>query len=117
MMSERRELGGEWTPASAGKAVAPETPSINRDVAAQNRRLDDHDRRNHAARAALVERFREEFRVRPGMWVTRAEARRLFGVPEDICERVLDRLVVEGMLIRNADGIYRRPPVFAGRRW
>jgi hypothetical protein len=45
-----------------------------------------------------------------GLWVTRSEARRLFGVREDICERVLDRLVVEGMLIRSAAGVYRRPP-------
>jgi hypothetical protein len=116
-MSERRVLGDDWTAAGAGKTVASETPSVNRDVAAQNRRLDDRDRRNHAARAALVERFREEFRVRPGMWVTPAEARRLFGTPDDICERVLDRLVEEGLLIRSADGIYRRPPTFVGRRW
>ena len=70
----------------------------------------DAERRNVIARAALVERFRTEFRTMPGLWVTPSEARRLFGAPEDICGRVLDQLVVEGMLIRNADGIYRRPP-------
>lgn len=48
-----------------------------------------------------------------GLWVTRAEARRLFGVREDICERVLDRLVADGMLIRSAGGVYRRPPPFS----
>jgi len=51
-----------------------------------------------------------------GLWVTRSEARRLFGVREDICERVLDRLVLEGLLIRSADGIYRRPPPFSAPR-
>jgi hypothetical protein len=68
------------------------------------------ERRDPVARAALVERFRQEFRTMSGLWVTRSEARRLFGVREDICERVLDRLVVEGLLIRGAGGIYRRPP-------
>ena len=48
----------------------------------------------------------------PGLWVTKSEARRLFGVPEDICGRVLDMLVAEGMLIRGDDGVYRRPPLF-----
>jgi len=52
----------------------------------------------------------------PGLWVTRAEARRLFGMPEDICERVLNQLVTEGMLVRSADGIYRRPPAIVTRR-
>jgi len=46
----------------------------------------------------------------PGLWVTRGEARRLFGVPEDICGRVLDRLVLEGTLIRTPAGIYHTPP-------
>jgi len=52
----------------------------------------------------------------PGLWVTRSEARRLFGVPEDICERVLNQLVAEGALMRSADGIYRRPPPIVARR-
>jgi len=75
------------------------------------------ERRDPAARAALLERFRQEFRTMSGLWVTRSEARRLFGVREDICERVLDRLVVEGMLIRGADGVYRRPPSVGAARW
>jgi hypothetical protein len=52
----------------------------------------------------------------PGLWVTRSDARRLFGMPEDICERVLNQLVAEGMLIRSADGVYRRPPSIVVRR-
>ena len=63
-----------------------------------------------------MERFRAEFRDMPGLWVTRAEARRLFGVPEDICGRVLDSLVIEGLLVRTADGIYRPPPRTGLRR-
>jgi hypothetical protein len=86
------------------------------DVAPQNRRPEGADRRHPIERAALVERFRSEFRTMPGLWVTRSEARRLFGVPEDICGRVLDSLVAEGMLIQSADGVYRRPPPIAVRR-
>jgi hypothetical protein len=75
------------------------------------------DRRDSAGRAALLERFRSEFRALPGLWVTRSDAGRLFGLPEDICERVLNRLVTEGLLIRTADGIYHTPyRVASGRR-
>jgi hypothetical protein len=75
------------------------------------------DRRDPVARAALLERFRSEFRALPGLWVTRSDAARLFAVPEDICERVLNRLVTEGLLIRTADGIYHTPyRVASGRR-
>lgn len=89
------------------------SPPESDDIAAQNRRQGTADRRDSVARAALVERFRREFRTMPGLWVTKAEARRLFGVPEDICGRVLDTLVAEGMLIRGDDGVYRRPPLCA----
>jgi hypothetical protein len=85
------------------------------EVATQNLRQGTAERRDSFARAALVERFRGEFREMPGLWVTRAEARRLFGMPEDICERVLNQLVAEGMLIRSVDGIYRRPPIVSRR--
>ena len=75
-----------------------------------------HERRDVVSRVALTERFREEFREMPGLWVTRAEARRLFGVPEDICQRVLDALVGEGTLIRTGGGIYRKPSAIGSRR-
>ena len=89
---------------SAPSRPAHEHPSV------AERRVGEPERRNHASRAALVERFRAEFRDMPGLWVTRGEAPRLFGVPEDICGRVLDRLVLEGTLIRTPAGIYHTPP-------
>jgi hypothetical protein len=97
---------------SARRTSTSSSPRAFDDVAAQNRREGTADRRDSVARAALVERFRHEFRTMPGLWVTRSDARRLFGVPEDICGRVLDTLVAEGMLIRIGDGIYRRPSPF-----
>jgi hypothetical protein len=80
-----------------------------------DRRRMAHERRDVTSRAVLVERFRAEFRGMPGLWISRSEARRLFGVPEDICQRVLDVLVGEGTLIRTSGGIYRTPPAIGGR--
>ena len=96
----------------ARRTSASSSPPAFDDIAAQNRRQGTADRRDSVARAALIDRFRREFRTMPGLWVTKSEARRLFGVPEDICGRVLDTLVAEGMLIRSGDGVYRRPPLF-----
>jgi hypothetical protein len=86
------------------------------DVSMGDRRSSVRERRDIASRAALTERFRAEFHEMPGLWVTRAEARRLFGVPEDICQRVLDALVGEGTLIRTGGGIYRKPAAIGSRR-
>jgi hypothetical protein len=96
----------------ARKVSASDSAPAFDEVAAQNRRQGDAERRNPIAREALVERFRQEFRTMSGLWVTRSEARRLFGVREDICARVLDTLVAEGMLIRSGDDIYHRPSPF-----
>ena len=104
-MSERARSTSTW---SSSPALA--------EGAAQNRRQGTAERRDSVTRSALVERVRSEFREMPGLWVTRSEARRLFGVPEDICERVLNQLVAEGALMRSADGIYRRPPPIVARR-
>jgi hypothetical protein len=95
-----------------------DTPSVPADTenAAAERRVGEPDRRNHASRAALLDRFRAEFRDMPGLWVTRGDARRLFGVPEDICTRVLDRLVLEGTLIRTPGGIYHTPSRISHQR-
>ena len=86
------------------------------DASMGDRHSSPRERRDVASRVALVERFRAEFREMPGLWVTRAEARRLFDMPEDICQRVLDRLVGEGTLIRTGGGIYRKPPAIGSRR-
>jgi hypothetical protein len=89
-------------------------PADNQD--APDRRVGEPDRRDHKSRAALVDRFRAEFRDMPGLWVTRGDARRLFDVPEDICTRVLDRLVLEGTLIRTPGGIYHTPSRISHQR-
>src|SRR5262245_43129500 len=103
-MNDRRERPNA---AVSWPDARPSSHSRRDPESSSESRTGEVDRRNNASRAALVERFRAEFRDMPGLWVTRAEARRLFGVPEDICGRVLDSLVSEGLLVRTADGIYR----------
>ena len=67
------------------------------------------DRRNAAARIAIVSRIRAEFMEMPCLRLTRAQAQRLFGLREDICERVLAGLVAEGVLARGGDGRFGLP--------
>ena len=56
------------------------------------------DRRNASGRMALVWRVRSEFREIPGLCVTVAQAARLFGLAEDVCARVCDELVSDGVI-------------------
>ena len=65
-----------------------------------------NERRNVASRRALIDRVRTEFAEMPGERLTCAQARRLFSLRPDICERVLAALVREGVLVRGFDGRY-----------
>jgi len=62
------------------------------------------DRRNSALRDSLTQRLCREFRVIPGLCLTPVEASRLFGVPPDICQRLLTALVKDGVLTQRSDG-------------
>ena len=65
-----------------------------------------NERRNAASRRALIDRVRTEFEEMPGERLTVAQARRLFAMRPDICERVLTALEREGVLVRGGDGRY-----------
>jgi hypothetical protein len=67
----------------------------------------NHDRRDPVARAALQRRVRGEFEEMPGTCLTCPQARRLFGLNPDVCERVLGALVREGILSRTTGDRYR----------
>ena len=54
------------------------------------------DRRDDASRKALMERVYGEFHEMPCLRLTPEQARRLFGLRADVCQRVLDRLVQRG---------------------
>ena len=66
------------------------------------------DRRNVAARKALVLRVRSEFAEMPGLSLTLLQATRLFGISREACARILVGLSEEGVLRVAADGRYVR---------
>lgn len=65
------------------------------------------DRRNHAARDALLRRVRAEFTEMPCLRLTRGQAQRLFSLRPDVCERILAVLVCDGFLTCGSDDRYR----------
>jgi hypothetical protein len=78
------------------------------------------DRRNQISRDALVQRVYGEFHEMPCMRLTPAQARRLFGLRSDVCERVLEDLVRSGSLVCDAEQFRfndsRDWPVHAGHQ-
>ena len=56
------------------------------------------DRRNPVTRDALLARVSAEFHEMPCMRLTAGQARRLFGLPSDVCQRILATLVRQGTL-------------------
>jgi len=64
------------------------------------------ERRNLAARIALLNRVRTEFLGMPGLLLTHAQATRLMGISPEACTRVLGVLIEEGIVRRTADGRY-----------
>lgn len=69
------------------------------------------ERRNFSRRERLVQRIRAEFQEMPGLSLTLPQARRLFGVPMDACDRILNRLTDEGILRRRLDGRFGRSDI------
>jgi CheY-like chemotaxis protein len=55
-----------------------------------------------------VSRVRGEFAALPGLSLTTEQARLVFDLDREMCERVLDALVVEGFLSRTPQGAFRR---------
>jgi hypothetical protein len=66
------------------------------------------ERRRPQTRELLLARVRSEFVEMPGLNLTLTQATRLFGLPPDICTRVLGTLQVEGLLIQGSDERYAR---------
>ena len=65
-----------------------------------------YERRNFAAREGLVRRVAAEFREMPDLRLTTAEAGRLFDLRTDVCTRLIDRLVRDGVLRLDGEGRY-----------
>ena len=56
----------------------------------------------------IVYRVREEFREMPGLRLTPAQATRLWGIEQDTCREVIDRLVGSAYLRWTAAGAVTR---------
>jgi hypothetical protein len=68
------------------------------------------ERRDDRSRVDLIRRVSGEFFEMPCLRLTRAQARRLFGLPPDICDRVLARLIRDGVLTIGDDDRYGLSP-------
>jgi hypothetical protein len=66
------------------------------------------ERRDVAARHALVRRIHGEFEEMPGLLLTTNQAARLFGLRPDIVARILAQLTDARMLRRRSDGQFAR---------
>jgi two-component system, cell cycle response regulator DivK len=54
-------------------------------------------------------RVRDEFAALPGLDLTAEQARLVFDLDRDLCDAILDALVVEGFLDRTPRGTFKRP--------
>lgn len=61
----------------------------------------------------LLDRIRSEYLEMPGLRLKREQAKRLWGLEDEVCAELLQRLIDEKFLCRNADGSYAR--LFDGR--
>jgi Fic family protein len=59
--------------------------------------------------ADWVRLIRAEFEEMPGLVLTCAQIRRMWGLDADASVRALSRLVAEGFVVRRPDGSYARP--------
>ena len=90
---------------------AAETTCLDVDLSARGT---PEEHRDHASRRELLRRIRVEYDEMPGLRLTAAQARRLFGLREDICARVLDALVHGGVLRRDENGAFALTTAWGG---
>lgn len=79
-----------------------EPPPVARDC----RRLGE--RRAPGTREDLLVRVTAEYREMPGLTLTLPQARRLFGLRDDICRRVLRTLLEREVLHLTVEGFYAK---------
>ena len=59
----------------------------------------------------VMSRIEMEYLEMPDLKLTYGQARRLFGLPAELCDRALDVLVFEGVLRRTADGAFLKAAI------
>ena len=62
------------------------------------------DRREQSSRDQLLQRVCREFHERPRLRLTSEQAQRLFGLRVDVCTRVLEALLGDGVIWKGNDG-------------
>lgn len=65
----------------------------------------------------VLERVLVEYRQWPGLRLTPAQAARLWTLPQDDCDAMLDALVASGLLSRDGDGQYALPRTVSQELW
>ncbi len=83
-------------------------PELSAPSCAPTFRRQEPDRRNTASRERLLGRVRAEFGELRALKLTLRQAERLFNVREDICRRIMNTLIAEGLLRTTDDGSYAR---------
>lgn len=73
-----------------------------------SRRTRVAERRDPRSRIEVLRRVVLEYDDLPGLRLTAPQARRLFGLRDDICTRVLKTLVDARYLRQDTDAVYRR---------
>jgi predicted transcriptional regulator of viral defense system len=68
----------------------------------------DMQRTATPAMSALLVRVQSEYLEMPGLKLTEAQARRLWGLDDNTCGVVLATLIKQGFLKRSANGTYVR---------
>jgi hypothetical protein len=63
----------------------------------------------------VLRRIQGEFLEMPGLRLTEAQARRLWGLDEAACAALLDALVDTGFLFRTRDGAFMRVETISSR--
>jgi hypothetical protein len=64
---------------------------------------------------AFAARVRAEYREMPGLSLTATQVSRLCGIHLTLCERVLQQLVLSGVLYRSSAGAYVAAPQIRDR--
>ncbi len=70
--------------------------------------LQPDDCRDGDLRDTLLNQFLYEIQHAPGLALTPEQASRLFGIPRDVCGKLLSRLVKEGAIYVRPDGRFVR---------
>ena len=112
MVTGYATLDLQWQATAAGidrvllKPCLPQT--VMREVSRTLGRPQLVPRGSSVAPAEASTRVREEFGSLPGLALTAEQARLVFDLDRDMCDRILTGLVAEGFLSRTRLGAYRR---------